>query len=161
MILLGSCGIFPGAASSGALLEPFVPDSIQLVELAVATSQAAFPEPMPRGAAVDRALADGIARFAPEVRRGSLATTLGITTSDDVAQTLERASGCMSENLEALGVALACEAEQIPFAALLVITNVVGSAGRKDWLRKHKPAAERGGRIVLDWLEAGAPGLVR
>lgn len=159
VILLGSCGIFPDASGSAALLQPVVPDDIQLVELAVATKQAAFPDPMPRSAAVDRALAEGLARFAPDVRRGSLATTLGITTSDDVARTLERASGCSTENLEALGVALACEAERVPFAALLVITNVVGSSGRTDWLRNHEPAAVRGGRVVIDWLEAGAPGL--
>jgi nucleoside phosphorylase len=161
VVLLGSCGIFPEASRSAALLQPVVPSDIQLVELAVATKQAAFPDPMPRLAAVDRALADGLARFAPDVRRGSLATTLGITTSDEVAQTLERASGCTTENLEALGVALACEAERVPFAALLVVTNVVGSTGRSDWLRNHKPAAERGGRIVIDWLEAGAPGVSR
>ncbi|HET6332204.1 MAG TPA: hypothetical protein VFG30_03290 [Polyangiales bacterium] len=161
VILLGSCGIYPEASSSNkaALLHPVVPDSLQLTELAVARGEAAFPDPMPRTGAIDRRLADGIAHMRPDVLRGSLATTLGITTSNEVAAALERQSLCATENLEATGVALACEAEGVRFAALLVITNGVGEHGRREWLQHHAAAAERGGRILLDWLEAGAPGL--
>jgi nucleoside phosphorylase len=159
VVLLGSCGIYPEAASDVALLQPVVPDSLQLAELAVARREAAFPDPMPRTGLIDRALADGIAGGTPGVLRGSLATTLGITTSDEVASTLARETGCATENLEATGVALACQAEGVRFAALLVVTNVVGRSGRREWLQHHAAAADRGGRILLDWLEAGAPGL--
>jgi nucleoside phosphorylase len=161
LILLGSCGVYAGAAASlsAPLLTPMVPETVQLVDLAVATDAAAFPDPMPRTCSFDRALGDGLAGFAPDALRGALATTLGITTSDEVAQSLERATRCTTENLEALGVALACESERVPFAALLVVTNLVGTRGRQAWREQHGLAAERGGRILLDWLEAGAPGL--
>lgn len=159
LILLGSCGTYPHAAAAVSLLQPVVPDSVLLTDVALARDEAAFPDPMPRTAKVDRLLSDGIARFSPKPLRCALATTLGITTSNEAAQALERQSACATENLEAMGVALACETHGVPFATLLVVTNVVGERGRSEWLQHHDAAAERGGRIVLDWLEAGAPGL--
>jgi nucleoside phosphorylase len=160
VILLGSCGLYPETAAGIAspLLTPVIPESVQLLDLAVATSTAAFPDPMPRATSIDRTLADGLASFAPNRLRGALGTTLGITTSDEVAHSLEHHSQCATENLEALGVALACESERVSFATLLVVTNIVGARGRKDWREQRVAAAERGGRILLDWLEAGAPG---
>jgi nucleoside phosphorylase len=165
VILLGSCGMYPTAASSlvtadpSPLLRAVIPESVYLMDVAVARSEAAFPDPMPRIGRVDRALAEGVASVDPTALRGALATTLGITTSNEAAQRLERSGACTTENLEALGVALACESDRIPFCALLVITNIVGEGGRAQWLDQHAAAAERGARILLDWLESGAPGL--
>jgi len=148
-------------AKSRALLRPAIPARVQLVDAAVLGGQAAFPGPMPSEAGVDRGLARELARCAPGALRGTLATTTGITTSNALARRIGRETGCATENLEALGVALACSAARVAFAALLVVTNTVGSRGRADWQAHHAAAAERGARIVTDWLELGAPGLPR
>jgi len=180
LILLGSCGAYPAAAATAlgiavpeptqpsaleveTLPEPLmrvvIPESVHLADAAIARSQAEFPDPMSRTADVDRDLAEGLARFYPNAWRGALATTLGITTSNTLAHRIESDSHCGTENLEALGVALACESEKVPFCALLVITNVVGDRGRGQWRQNHVAAAESGARVLLDWLEADAPGL--
>lgn len=180
LILLGSCGAYPAVAAasigvavqessqpspgeSETLPEPLmrivIPESVHLADAAIARSQAEFPDPMARTAGVDKDLADGLARFYPNAWRGALATTLGITTSNTLAHRLESDSHCGTENLEALGVGLACESEHVPFCALLVITNVVGDRGRGQWRQNHAAAAGSGARVLLDWLEADAPGL--
>lgn len=175
LILLGSCGVYPGAAVRALaahapsavdtpsipppLLRVAVPARVSLADAGVAQSQAAFPEPMPRAGVVHAALAEGLAACAEAPVRGALATTLAITTSNPLAERLERESGCETENLEALGVALACAAEQVPFAAVLVITNLVGEHGRAQWLANHALAAERGAQVIAKWLEDGASGL--
>ena len=171
LVLLGSCGVYPSAtraagpargaarATSRHLLIPAIPERVQLVDAAVLGGRAAFPGPMPSGARLHRALTRGLARCAPGALRGTLATTAGITTSNALARRIARETGCETENLEALGVALACEAERVAFAALLVVTNTVGSRGRAQWLEHHAAAAERGARVLTEWLALGAPGL--
>jgi hypothetical protein len=140
-------------------LQIAIPDRVLLADPGVAAGQAAFPEPMPRMAPIDRGLADGLAACTDGPLRGPLATTLGITTSNELAVRLERSSGCAFENLEALGVALACDAQRVAFAALLPITNQVGEQGRSQWLAHHARAAERGAEVLAKWLEQAAPGL--
>jgi nucleoside phosphorylase len=103
-------------------------------------------------------LGDAIAKHAGSPVRGSLATTAGITTSDELARKLAQ-SKCATENLEGLAVGLACEKERVAFAALLLVTNQVGEQGREQWLQNHQAAAERGAAILLEWIDAGAAGL--
>lgn len=156
LVLLGSCGSYTRAP----LLTAAVPNTLQLVDAAVLAGQAAFPGPMPVRAQAHRALSAGIAKCAGRgVLRGPLATTSGITTSDALARKIAAKSQCAVENLEGVAVGLACESEGVPFAALLVTTNVVGKHGRKQWLANHAAAAERGAEIVLAWIQKGAPGL--
>lgn len=157
VVLLGSCGVY--AAREARLLSPAVPRVVQLVDAASVARQAALPAPMPVKASAHARLSAGLARGSRDAVRGSAATTLGITTSDALARKLARASGCAFENLEALAVALACQREDVPFAALLVVTNVVGRQGRRQWLAHCAAAAERGGHLIERWLARGAPGL--
>jgi nucleoside phosphorylase len=158
LVLLGSCGVYGRAP----LLTAAVPETMQLVDAAVIAGRAAFPEPMPVRAKVHRALSAGIVRSAGKgVLRGSLATTAGITTSDGLARRIAQGSGCLVENLEGVAVGLACESERVPFAGLLVVTNVVGKRGREQWFENHGAAAQRGAAIVLEWIERGAPGVPR
>lgn len=175
LILLGSCGVYPAAAAAALaedvrpdadarlapppLLRVAIADRVVLADPGVSNAQAAFPDPMPRSASIERGLADGLAACAQAPLRGTLATTLAITTSSELADRLEQSSGCAFENLEALGVALACDAERVAFAAVLPITNLVGAQGRAQWLAHHARAAERGAGVLMQWLEEGAPGL--
>ncbi len=47
----------------------------------------------------------------------------------------------------------------MPFAAVLGVSNKVGSTGRDEWRAHHKTAAQFACEIVLRWLTAGAMGL--
>lgn len=130
-----------------------------MVDPNVLAEKAAFPAPMQLLIEADAALSDGLSERAANALRGDVATTLSITTDDTLARSIGRKGGCSGENLEAFAVALACASRDLPFASVLVATNAVGSSGREQWRRHQRKAAERGARIVLDWLEHGARGL--
>jgi nucleoside phosphorylase len=157
LLLVGSCGVYGG--SDRQLLAPAFPLHLQLVDAATQARQAALPPSMPVQARAHARLQAGLSRGQRDALRGTAATTLGITTSDALARRLARTSACEVENLEALSVALACESERVPFAAILIVTNIVGSRGRKQWADNQRSAADRGSRIIQHWLARGAPGL--
>jgi futalosine hydrolase len=159
LVLLGSCGVY--ARGRGARVQRVaVPRGFALVDSAELAHKAAFPPVMPARASTDSALRAALLRTAGrDALRGRAATTLGITTDDTPAAKIARDSGCVVENLEAVAVALAAAARRVPFAAVLVVTNEVGRRGRAQWAAQHAPAAERGARVVLDWIAAGAGGL--
>jgi nucleoside phosphorylase len=69
------------------------------------------------------------------------------------------ATGFEAENLELFPVAHASLSSGIPFAAVLGVTNLVGSTGRPDWLKYHRDAAIAAAEVVVTWLHNGAPGL--
>jgi nucleoside phosphorylase len=158
VLLLGSCGLYPRRAEWKPLL-PVIPKAVRLVDATVLADKAAFPAPMQLVLEPDKALAEGLAQSEPSALRGTVATTLSITTDDQLAGRLGRKTSCCAENLEAFSVALACAARDLPFAAVLVSTNLVGSSGREQWSKHQRKAAERGARLVLEWLARGARGL--
>jgi futalosine hydrolase len=157
-ILLGSFGAYPGPASLpiGSLL---VPTEMHAIDIATLEGRAALPPVMPQRGECDAALAREIARGKSGITRGVLATTLAITTDDALARELGDRSGCCAENLEAVAVALACDAANVPFVALLGCTNQVGSRGRAQWAAEHGRAARVTATALLAWLARGAPGL--
>jgi nucleoside phosphorylase len=159
VLLLGSCGLYPRRSEFRPLL-PVIPKGIRLVDPSVLLEKAAFPAPMQLLIEPDAALGDALAQGDASALRGEVATTLSITTDDALAARIGRKSGCCSENLEAFAVGLACATRDLPFAALLVATNVVGSPGREQWSKHQRKAAERAARLTLDWLGRGARGLV-
>jgi nucleoside phosphorylase len=158
VLLLGSCGLYPRQVEFRPLV-PLIPKGIRLVDASVLNQKAAFPAPMQLLVEPDAALSDAIAEVDPLALRGELATTLTITTDDALAVRIGRKTACCGENLEAFAVALACAARDLPFAALLVSTNAVGSKGREQWAKHQRKAAERGARLLLDWIARGAHGL--
>ncbi len=81
-----------------------------------------------------------------------VATTLGITTSDGLAERIAAHSAARFANLEAFAVVEACAAAQVPCAVVLGVTNVVGSQGRGQWLANHVAIAERVARAVEETL---------
>jgi nucleoside phosphorylase len=157
-ILVGSCGFYPGHAPfvAGAL---FVPDRLCAVDAAVLAGKAAFPQPMPTVLEPDDELSSALAMTCNGVRRGTLGTTLAITTDDALAHELAQRSGCEAENLEALAVGLCCQTLGVTFGAVLGCTNEVGSHGRAQWAEHHERAAQATAELVLRWLARGAPGL--
>jgi nucleoside phosphorylase len=158
VLLLGSCGLYPRRAEFRPLAA-LIPTGVRLVDASVLQEKAAFPAPMQLLCEPDRGLSNCLAESDAGTLRGELATTLGITTDDTLARAIGKKSGCAGENLEAFSVALACAARDLPFASVLVATNAVGSSGREQWRKYQRKAAERGAKLVLDWIEQGARGL--
>ena len=153
VVLLGSCGVYPGLAEP-ELLGLLVPDRIVLLDSATLDGAAGFPEPMARDLETSVSLSSGLRGAA---QTGTLATTMTVTSDDDLALRLA-ASGCTSENLEAFSVGLACKEAGIPFAAVMGVTNIVGAEGRKHWRQNHSAAARLVCAHVRSWLDAGAAG---
>ncbi|MGD8861207.1 MAG: hypothetical protein PVI30_14460 [Myxococcales bacterium] len=157
VILLGSYGRYPrtpASPESSAQTELLAPDSVQLLDAGVAAREAAFPETMPTSVTPDPELTRELQR-ATGARGGTLATTLAITTDDGLAFRLASAE-CEGENLEALGVGLACRAAGVRFAALLGCTNAVGAGGREQWARNHGAASLAVARGLQRWISARA-----
>ena len=165
-LLVGSCGVYPGhdAREPGQLL---VASRLVAVDAAVLGARAAFPAPMATGVEADPALGhalfDAAQSAAPRTGvappfRGALATTLAITTDDALAAQLGRDAGCVAENLEALAVALSCGMQGVAFAAVVAVTNDVGSNGRAQWREHHPLAARAAADCVLAWLERATAG---
>jgi hypothetical protein len=153
VVLLGSYGRYPRAgADASPEIELLTPDSVQLLDAGVASQEAAFPGPMPTTVTPDPELSHEL-RQASGARGGSLGTTLAITTDDGLAFRLAAAE-CEGENLEALGVGLACRAAGARFAALLGCTNSVGSQGREQWASRRGAAAAAVAEGLQRWLAA-------
>ena len=92
-------------------------------------------------------------------RSVDVATTLGVTTDDALAEALARGARCEVEHLEAFAVAAACAAASVPFAAVLGVANMVGSQGREQWRKNHRAASDAAIALTLAWLRAGGLGL--
>ncbi len=149
VILIGSCGIYPGPHEYRPL-DIVVASRCHLFDPSVAAGKSEFPEPMQTVLA---------ASAGPRARHVAVATTLAITTDDAVARAVHPATGFEAENLELFPVALACRAADVPFAAILGVTNVVGSAGRDDWRQFQRDAAIAAGESLVTWIQTGAQGL--
>jgi futalosine hydrolase len=125
VVLIGTVGAYP---SSG--LE--IGDVVTAERVLVASSNGAIVDAMPSSTTA-----------APigNVRRVVVATTLSITTEDDVAIVLEKSTGAHVEHLEAFAVARACERAGVKFSAVFGVANIVGSRGREEWREHHERAA--------------------
>ncbi len=124
VLLVGTAGAFPKARAR--MHGVYAAARVVLAE----PSHAQFPEPMPRALELPVQLAG--------LPVASVATTLGITTSDSAAEELATRIGCDLEHLELFAVAAACAAAKIPCACVLGVANIVGSDGRTQWASNHR-----------------------
>lgn len=150
VVLVGSAGVLPGSRVD--LLEVVAVGSTVLADLAAARGEASL---LPRMAEVRETSAELTAALAPEATRVCALTTLTVTTSDEAAVALaeaHRGHAPLVENLEAYAVARAAEVAGVPFAAVLGVTNRVGSRGRADWAQHHEKVAELACDRVLSGL---------
>jgi nucleoside phosphorylase len=151
-IAVGTCGAYDGR---GIELEDVVcARRVQLVSTAAALGRGAMPAIM-RAVCVPQALsASGFGRLA--LREVDVATTLALTTDDELAAQVGARSGCDVEHLEAFSIAAACEAFAVPSAIVLGVANRVGRSGRQEWQAHRARAETNASRTVLDWLERWA-----
>jgi len=161
VIVLGSCGIYPCGVEYRPL-DIVVPNRLHLFDASVAAGKGAFPEPMQTMVEPDAGLTAGLLQAGgPRARYAPVATTMGITTDDAIAKAVHGATGFEAENLELFPIALACMAADVPFGAVLGVTNLVGSKGRTDWRQYQRDAAIAAAEVIVGWLRRGAPGLAR
>jgi nucleoside phosphorylase len=161
VVLLGSCGVYPSTMQlQYRPLDIVVPSRCHLFDATVAAGKAEFPEPMQTVLDAHALLGAGlVAAAGPRARLAPVATTLAITVDDAIARAVQPATGIESENLELFPVALACLAANIPFSAVLGVTNMVGSQGRTDWRQYQRDAAVAAAEALVTWVQNGAQGL--
>lgn len=145
VVLLGTCGVYVGAGIVPG--EVVAARRVRLVAQAVVDGLAQFPEPMSVLAETNAPSADALVRAG--ARAADVATTLAITVDDAAAGRVARATGAHTEHLEAYGVAAACAARGIPFAAALGVANHVGARARDEWRAHHRSAAAAAVGVVL------------
>jgi nucleoside phosphorylase len=159
VVLLGSCGIYPSSTEYRPL-DTVVPRSCHLFDPSAAAGKSEFPDPMQTALDTHGALGASLCAAAgPRGHYTRVATTLAITIDDAVARAVNPATGFDAENLELFPVAAACRAADVPFSAVLGVTNMVGSTGRLDWRKFQREAAESTAEVFLNWVLAGATGL--
>ena len=154
-ILVGTCGVYPGATPP--MGDAVVARRTVLVDPIEVEKRGAMPDPMSRSLECNAMIALGLGNGrAPTL---DVANTLVVTTDDALSIQVGASCGCAVENLEAFGVANACALQNVPFAAVVGVSNKVGSTGREEWRAHHKPAALAACEVVNRWLTAGAMGL--
>jgi futalosine hydrolase len=155
VVLVGTCGVYPKADGGSALGigDVAVPGWVRLCAPCIADGLAQIPEPMSVLQNAHEPTMASLIRAGG--KRGDVAATLGVTVDDEAAGRLARSTNAAVEHLEAHGVATACAARGIPFAAALGVANVVGSRGRSEWRMHHRAAAAAAIDVVARWLNAG------
>jgi purine-nucleoside phosphorylase len=144
VVLVGTCGAYRR--------EPAIGTAIVAARFGLAFGVAAMglgyvPRP-PAPIGADEALLERL--VGP---RASVLTCGAVTTDPTLAERL--ADGWDVEHLEAFGVAAACQAAGIPFAAVLGVANLVGPDAHTEWLTHRDAAQEAARRVVRDMLEDG------
>jgi futalosine hydrolase len=154
VVLVGTCGSYDAVLAIGRVA---VAGRVVLAEPAVARGEAAYPEPMSTEVVADLVLGESLRAHGGDL--ADVATTLAVTTSDALAARLAAFTSCRVEHLEAYGVAAACAAQGVPFAAALGVANGVGSRGREEWRQNHRAASAAAIALLVAWMGAGAKGL--
>lgn len=158
VILIGSCGVYPNLPQYRPH-DVLVSSRVQLVSHAVNAGRSEFPGPMQTSQECDPLLGAGLAAGGGRVFMAQVACTLARTTDDTIAASLHPATGCEAENLEAFSVAEACKSAKIPFAAVLGVSNIVGSTGTRDWTQFQRAAVNAAAETIVTWIQRGAQGL--
>jgi nucleoside phosphorylase len=160
VVLVGTAGAYKRSdCGAPALNTAGVAHRVKLCDLGTATGASELLPAMSIEVLSDEGMRQGLRETGlPLV---DVATTLGITVDEAAADALWRATDAHVEHMEAYGVAMACSARQVRFAAVLGVANGVGKRGRLEWRANHVRAAEAAATSVLRWLENGAPGLSR
>lgn len=155
VVLVGTCGNYPGVALHVG--DPVVGRRVLLVDRVEVEQRGAMPEPIGRSIECNPMIALGLGNGRSP--QHDVANTLGVTTDDLLAARIGAAIGGGVENLEAFGIANACALQNVPFACVLGVSNLVGSNGREEWRSRHKGAALAACEVINRWLGSGAAGL--
>lgn len=158
VLLVGSCGVYPNLQQYRPH-DVIVATRVQLVSHAVSAGRSEFPGPMQTSVECSPMLAAGLAEAGARAFPSSIACTLAQTVDDALAAAVHPATGCEAENLEVFAVAQACKAAEVPFTAVLGVSNIVGSTGAHDWRQFQRAAVNAAAEVIVTWIQRGAQGL--
>ncbi len=158
VVLVGSCGVYPNLPQYRPH-DVVVATRVQLVSHAVNAGRSEFPAPMQIQLECSPLLAAGLSAAGTRVHQGPIACTLAQTVDDAIAASVPQTTGCQAENLEAFAVAQACKASDIPFTAVLGVSNIVGSTGSHDWRQFQRQSVNAAAEVIVTWIQRGAQGL--
>ena len=145
VVLLGSCGSYPGGPTIG---EAVIARRVGLSSGVAAMGLGYVPSP-PEAVSCDEQLVERL----PHKRVDAL-TVHAITTDPVLAQRLS--DGWDVEHLEAFGVARACAVAGVPFSAVLGVASEVGPDAHTHWLL-HRQDALIAARAAVTPLLAEVP----
>lgn len=158
VVLIGSCGVYPNLPQYRPH-DVIVSSRVQLVDHSVTAGRSQFPGPMQTSFECNSLLGAGLAAGGGRVYMAPVANPLAKTTDDGVAASIQPSSGCEAENIEAFAVGQACKAAEVPFCAVLGVSNIVGSTGQQDWMQFQRAAVNAAAETIVTWLQRGAQGL--
>lgn len=150
IVFVGTCGAYP---SSGLEIgDVVVASDIRIGSGDIAAGEMRFPSLLPSVRSCDLVLSEMVLSCSSglveggRVVSGTVACTLGITESDELAGRLREFDGCDVENLEAFSVLHA--AGTIPTVVLLGVTNHVGADGGAEWRVNYRRMMEIAGALA-------------
>ena len=126
-------------------------------DAAVLKGWASFPEPMVGEIHTHAGLVGGLTTAG--TRRVSAASSCSLTSDVQLAADIVARLGCDVEHNEVFGVALACAAYQIPFAAVFGVAYEIGPKSQETWRTTHRTATMGAASLIAAWLRAGAVGV--
>lgn len=133
VVYLGTCGAYPG--SEIGIGDIVAVERVRLGSGDTACGTMRIPKLLPAELNASPELTQDVVETATGllIRAVSVLCTLGITESDELAETLAALADV--ENLEVFSVFRA--AGLVPTAAVLGVTNMVGEGGGKDWAANY------------------------
>lgn len=163
VVLLGTCGVYPGLSGCQPH-DVIVANGVSLLDGGVSEGRSAWPAPMQTELPTNEAISAGLAAAGARVHRLRVGSPLAQTCSETLAGLFGGgASGaksrCGAECLEAFAVAHACHLAEVPFAAALGVTHVAGPKGEQDYARYAKESAVAAADVLFNWVHGGAVGL--
>lgn len=158
VVLVGSCGVYPNLPQFRPH-DVVVATRVQLVSHAVNAGRSEFPAPMQTQLECSPLLVAGLVAAGPRAHSVPVACTIAQTIDDGIAVTVPQTTGCQAENLEAFAVAQACKAADVPFTAVLGVSNIVGSTGSHDWRQFQRQSVNAAAEVIVTWIQRGAQGL--
>lgn len=158
VVLLGTCGVYPGLAGCQPH-DVVVANGLALLDGGVTESRCAWPAPMQTEAPTHGPISTGLAGAGSRVHHVRVGSPLAQTRSESLATLFCSKAGCGAESLEAFAVAHACHLADVPFAAALGVTHVAGPKSEEDYRRYAKESAEAAAEVLFNWVHNGAVGL--
>ena len=80
----------------------------------------------------------------------TVANSLSVTRGTTLARAVQQDTNCAVENLELYGVAYGAAQLEVPWAALLGLTNQVGPEGQQQWQTNHKNIALQSSQFLVE-----------
>lgn len=158
VILVGTCGIYPGQPDYRPL-DVVVPSRVQLADPVALVGRGELPQPLVTKLDCGPMLVAGLNAARARPFAPAVSSMIARITDDSVAASIPVQTGCQADNPEAFAVATACQAAGVPFAAVLGVSNLVGSVGLRDWQQFQREAVTQAANVLGAWLHAGAQGL--